>query len=479
VTVGRSHAATPSKPKGGIAFAGCEIFDRGFVSSRAPISFWQETKITLILAFPIIVGQVSQMLMGVTDSVMIGHVGAVPLAASALAGNIFGMFFVVGLGLLLPVTVLVARARGGREPQRCSELLRHGCWLGLGFGLLETLVMLVIGQQLGRFGQPPEVVAAVGTYFNLIAISLIPSLLFQVFRQYAEALGQPRLPMVVMLGGVIANVILNWILIYGRLGAPALGLDGAGWATLLSRILVLVVIVVWLARDIRFGEFWPDHWLTRISPTRMREMLRIGIPASGQLLFESGAFAAAAIMMGWLGTVPLAAHQIAISCAAVTFMFLLGLSMAVSIRVAEAVGSGERNRLRSIGFGALGIGTILMIGFALVFLVGADVIAARFVSDPAVIAAAGNLLIVAGIFQIFDGGQVVGSGALRGLADVRVPTLITFVAYWVIALPGGYALGFTGGFGGVGIWVALAAGLAFAAVLLAARYARLTRPTLA
>jgi len=445
------------------------------VSTRAPISFWREAKITLILAIPIIVGQVSQMLMGVTDSVMIGRVGAVPLAASALAGNLFGMFFVVGLGLLLPVTVLVARARGGGEPQRCSELLRHGCWLALGFGLIETLVMLGLGQQLGRFGQPPEVVAAVGTYFNLIAISLIPSLLFQVFRQYAESLGQPRLPMVVMLGGVIANVILNWILIYGRWGVPALGLDGAGWATLLSRILVLVVIVVWLARDIRFAEFWPERWMTRISPTRLREMLRIGIPASGQLLFESGAFAAAAIMMGWLGTVPLAAHQIAISCAAVTFMFLLGLSMAVSIRVAEAVGAGERNRLRSIGFGGLAVGTILMTGFALVFFVGADVIAARFVSDPEVIATAGNLLIVAGIFQIFDGGQVVGSGALRGLTDVRVPTLITFVAYWVIALPGGYALGFAGGFGGFGIWLALAAGLAFAAVLLAARYARLTR----
>jgi len=445
------------------------------VSTRARISFWREAKITLILAIPIIVGQVSQMLMGITDSVMIGHVGAVPLAASALAGNIFGMFFVVGLGLLLPVTVLVARARGGREPQRCSELLRHGCWLALGFGLVETLVMLGLGQQLGRFGQPPEVVAAAGTYFNLIAISLIPSLLFQVFRQYAEALGQPRMPMVVMLGGVIVNVILNWILIYGRLGAPALGLDGAGWATLLSRILVLVVIVVWLAADIRFAELWPSRWIARISPTHLREMLRIGIPASGQLLFESGAFAAAAIMMGWLGTVPLAAHQIAISCAAVTFMFLLGLSMAVSIRVAEAVGAGERHRLRSIGFSSLAVGTILMTGSALVFFVSADVIAAQFVSDAPVIAAAGNLLIVAGIFQIFDGGQVVGSGALRGLADVRVPTLITFVAYWVIALPGGYALGFVGGFGGVGIWVALAAGLAFAALLLAARYARLTR----
>lgn len=445
------------------------------MSSQPPTSLWKETRITLILAGPIIVGQVSQMLMGLTDTVMIGRVGPVPLAASAFAGTIYGLFFVVGIGLLLPVAVMVARARGAGDPGSCAQFLRHGTAMAVGFGLLETALMLIIGQHLERFGQPPEVVAEAGTYFTLIALSIVPTLLFQVFRQFAESLGHPRLPMMVLLGGVAANAGLNWLFIYGNWGVPALGLAGAGWATLISRCLIVGVIMVWLSGDVRFRDYWPEAWGVSLSGERMKSMLRIGLPAAGQLLFESGAFSAAAVMIGWLGTVPLAAHQIAITCAAITFMFLLGLSMAVSMRVAQAVGAGERHRLRPIGFGALAAGTVLMSAFALVFSFGAHPIAALFVEDTAVIEVAARLLMVAGIFQIFDGGQVVGSGALRGLTDVTVPTLITFIAYWVVALPGGYALGIYGPYGSVGIWVALACGLAFAALFLAARFVRLTR----
>ncbi len=429
----------------------------------------------MILAGPIIVGQVSQMLMGLTDSVMIGRVGSVPLAASAFAGTIYGIFFIVGIGLLLPVAVMVARSRGAGEPKACAQYLRHGAAIAVVFGLLETVLMLAIGGHLERFGQPPEVVLEAGTYFKLIAWSLVPTLLFQVFRQFAESLGHPRIPMVVLLAAVAVNAGLNWIFIYGHWGVPAYGLAGAGWATLISRWLAVIAIVLCLALDVRFRSYWPERWAVALAWTRIREMLRIGLPAAGQLLFESGAFSAAALMIGWLGTVPLAAHQIAISCAAMTFMFLLGLSMAVSMRVAEVVGTGERHRLRAIGFGALAAGTVLMVIFAGVFFVAARPIAALFVDDSAVVALAAQLLIVAGIFQIFDGGQVVGSGALRGLSDVKVPTVITFVAYWVIALPGGYVLGVSGPYGTVGIWAALACGLAFAAIFLAARLARLTR----
>jgi MATE family multidrug resistance protein len=201
----------------------------------------------------------------------------------------------------------------------------------------------------------------------------------------------------------------------------------------------------------------------------------MGVPAAGGLLFESGAFAAAALMMGWLGATALAAHQIALSCAAFTFMFPLGLAMAASIRISKALGGGRREVLRAIGFGALGLSSLLMLAFALVFAAAGGWLARGFTTDPAVIALAAQLLVVAAVFQLFDGGQVVSAGALRGLTDVKVPTVITFIAYWMVSLPLAGLLAFRASLGPVGIWTGLAAGLASAAVLLAWRFVRLTR----
>lgn len=434
-----------------------------------------EIRPTLALALPIIIGQVSQMLMSVVDSVMIGHAGKVPLAASAFAGNIFGLFFILGTGLLLPVAVLVARAHGSGQPTECAQLLRHGLVIALGFGLLEVAVMLTVGTQLHRLGAPQEVWMEARIFFEIIAVSLLPALVFQVFRQFAESLGRPWLPMIIMLGGVLLNVVLNWLLIYGRLGCPSMGLTGAGWATLIARTVVVLVIVGWLSANRGLRAAWPVRWRDSFSRERFSAMLKIGLPASGQLLFEGGAFTAASIMMGWLGTVSLAAHQIALSCAATTFMFMLGLSMAVGIRIGQAVGAGERARLRPIGVGAYALCTAVMLLTAAIFLIFGRWIASCFVIETEVIALAAQLLAVAGFFQIFDGGQVIGSGALRGLTDVKAPALITFVAYWLIALPGGYFFGVHQRIGAVAIWVWLAAGLAFAAIFLAWRFARLTR----
>jgi len=207
----------------------------------------------------------------------------------------------------------------------------------------------------------------------------------------------------------------------------------------------------------------------------VRQMLAVGIPAAGGLFFEGGAFAAATVMMGWLGAVPLAAHQIAITCAALTFMISLGIAMALGMRTSAAVGAGEHARLRPLWIGGTLMGLVISLGFTAVFLVFGRSIAGMFISDPHVIPIATVLLGVAAVFQIFDGGQVIHSCALRGLTDVKVPALITFTAYWVIALPAGYLLGVRWGFGGAGIWTGLAAGLAFAAFVLGARFVRLSR----
>jgi multidrug resistance protein, MATE family len=439
------------------------------------MSWLREVRPTLTLALPIVVGQVSQMLMGVLDSVMIGHAGTVPLAASAFGVSVFNVFYVLGIGVMIPVAIFVSRARGAGQPAEAAEYLRHGLALAVAFGVVETLAMAALSTQLHRFGQPAEVLEIVKPFYLLFAASLVPVLVYLALRQFAEAMGHPWARMVIMLASVALNALLNWVLIYGRLGLPALGLTGAGVATLISRVGAALGTWLWLRRDPAVRAAWPQRWTGDYARGRFREMLQIGVPAAGMLLFECTAFAFSSFMMGWLGAVPLAAHQIAVSCASLAFMFPLGLGMAVAVRLSHAVGANERARLRPIGFGAFGLGLAVMAGFALAFGFGGRVIAGWFVRDTAVILLAAQLFVVGALFQLFDGMQVIGASMLRALSDVKVPTAITFVAYWAIGLPTGYFLGVRGSLGAVGIWIGIAIGLAFAAIFLAIRFARLTR----
>lgn len=440
-----------------------------------PADIFRELRATLALAVPIVVGQVGQTLMGLTDSLMIGRIGKVPLAAAAFANGVCNLVYIAGVGLLLPVAVLTARAHGARQPRECAEYLRHGLALALAISAGVAALLLVTRTQLHHFGQPPEVVAAVGPFFTLLTLSLIPAFFFQVLKQYAEALGHPWAPMVILMSCVALNALGNWIFIFGHFGAPALGLAGSGASTLTARFVACVALWLWLARRPEVRAEWPERWRAPIEGERVREMLRIGVPAAGQWLFEAGAFSAAAFMMGWLGAAPLAAHQIALSCASAAFMLPLGLSSAVSVRVSKALGGGRRDALRAIGFGALATGVAVMACFGVVFGFGGELIARAFTPELEVVALAARLLLVAGIFQMFDGAQVVGAGALRGLSDVKIPTAITFLAYWVFALPGGYLLAFHTALGGVGVWTGLALGLSFAALFLGWRFHRLTQ----
>ncbi|MBL9201194.1 MAG: MATE family efflux transporter [Opitutaceae bacterium] len=435
----------------------------------------RELRPTLSLAAPIVLGQLSQMLMGVTDSAMIGHAGAVPLAASAFANNVFNIFFIVGVGLMIPVAIFVARARGAQAPAEAADYLRHGVALAVALGLAETLAMAALAPWLDRFGQPAEVVAIVRPFFLFYAASLVPVFVHLALRQFAEAMGHPWAPTVIMLLGVGLNALLNWILIYGHLGAPALGLTGAGLATLIARVAGAAALLAWLRRDARVRAAWPAKWLGDFSRARFREMLGVGLPAAGMLLFEVTAFACSGIMVGWLGAAPLAAHQIAMSCASLAFMVPLGLAMAAGMRVSHAMGAGEAARLRPIALGALGAGLAAMAAFATAFALGRGLLAGFFVDDAAVVAIAAQLLVVAALFQLADGTQVIAAACLRGMSDVRVPALITLVAYWVIALPLGYAAGVRGGLGATGVWLGIAGGLGFAAIFLTVRLVRRTR----
>jgi MATE family multidrug resistance protein len=439
------------------------------------IKWIQELRQTLALAFPIMVGQVSQMLMGITDSMMIGRVGTVELAAASFTGAVFGVIFVGCIGLLQPGSVLVARAHGAGRPEEAGEWLRQARWLAWSAGLVLAGVMGASLWVADSFGQPEEVVAAMGPYYGLIAASLVPAMLFQADRQFAEALGRPWEPLVIMLGGAGLNVLLNWMFIYGRLGAPEWGLEGAGVATLVSRWAVVWVLRWRLARRAVFARELAAARAARVTREGARVMWSLGLPMGAALFFEGGAFSAAAVMAGWLGTVPLAAHQIAISCAALTFMVPLGLSIAVGMRTGEAVGAGRRDRVRPMAVGAVLLTCGTATASTVAFVLGGEAVAGGFSRDGAVVELAARVLVIAGVFQLFDGLQVVFAGSLRGLTDVKVPLVASFVAYWILALPAGWWFGVRCGGGLEAIWGALAAGLAVATGLLGWRLWRLTR----
>lgn len=433
----------------------------------------RELRPTMRLAAPITAGQVGQMLMGVADTIMIGHVGTMALAACAFANNILIVLAVTGYGVLTAVSIRVSHAHGAGVAPAMARALHAGLGLSVIMGLFGAVLLHLVYPAFHFLGQAPGVVEEAQNYMLIVGWSLIPAWLTSAARNYLDSQSRPWPAFWIMFVGVLLNVVLNWILIYGKLGAPALGLTGAGWATLISRVVTVVALVwfVWAGRSrpcerCDYGRAWlREQW----------SMFRLGLPTGLQLLSEVGAFAVAALLIGRLGAVPLAAHQIAITCASTTFMFPLGIAMASTVRIAQAMGAGRPELLRPIAAGSWALGLVVMAACAVTFLVANVQIATAFVREPDVIRLAASLLIIAGIFQLVDGVQVVGSGLLRGLRDTTGPMLITVAAYWLVALPLGSWLAFGRHDGADGMWVGLAWGLAVAAWLLVVRFVRRTR----
>lgn len=429
----------------------------------------REVRPTLALAVPIVVGQLCQMLIALTDTAFIGRLGATPLAVAAFTQGISGMFYVVGVGSIVGPGVFAAREHGAGDRASATSWQRHGLLFALLVGAVAFALMALLSTQLDRLGQPPEVVERSGPFYLLIAASLVPAMLFQAQRQFAEAVGHAWGPMLIIVSNVALNALLNWLLVFGHWGFPELGLVGSAWSTLIARSLAALGVAVWLRWGRPFALFRAASRLPW-ERARLSALLRFGVPTGGMLLFEVGAFSAAALMMGWLGTVPLAAHQIALGCASLTFMVPLGLSHAVSLRISQARGAGRTDAVQAIGAGALLAGLAVMVSFALLFAWQARWVSGLFTSSAPVAELSTQLLVVAAIFQVFDGTQVISVGALRGLRDVRVPTGLTFAAYWLLSLPLGYWLSFHAGLGPRGLWLGLAAGLAAAAVSLSLRF---------
>ncbi|SNS57236.1 multidrug resistance protein, MATE family [Ekhidna lutea] len=421
----------------------------------------------IVLSLPVIIGQLGHIMVGVADSIMVGRLGVIPLAAATFAGTIYHILMLFGIGVSYAITPKVAAA----DVKNSSKLLRYlqdGFFMNLGLGLILFALGYFASHFLHYFGQEVPVAQAAGPYLVIMCGSLIPLMIFQTFRQYAEGLSDTFSPMIVSVFANLLNVFFNYMLIYGKLGAPALGLNGAGIATLMARVLMFALMIWWIRKKC-VGFEWKFKW------NGIKELLRIGVPSGMQYVFEVGAFATAAIMVGWISAEALAAHNIALNLAAISYMAATGLAAASTIRIGNQMGLKDRRNLRIAGFSSFGLVTIFMGTCAMIFIVFRNQLPALYIENEAVQQMASVLLIIAAAFQISDGVQAVGLGVLRGLQDVKIPTIITFVSYWLIAIPTGYVFAFILDWGVNGVWYALSLGLTIAGVFNMWRFNRLSK----
>jgi len=418
--------------------------------------------------------QLGHVMMGVADNIMVGHIGAKQLAAAGLANVAFNVLMLFGIGVSYAITPLVAQADGQGDISRSADILRHGLVVNVTNALVLCAIVYFGKNILFVIDQPPEVVELSIPYLAIITFSLIPIMIFQSFRQFSEGLSNTWTPMVIVLGTNVVNIFLNYILINGRLGMPALGLNGAGWATLISRVLMAGSIagVVYFSRS--FVPYRAAFRIASYSRQLFSNLLKLGLPAGAQFIFEVLAFDFSLVMIGWLGTQALAAHQIAINLATVSYMTTSGLAAAATIRVSNELGKNDFHGVRRVAMVLISMALTLMTVWAVIFITGNRLLPLLYVNDPEVMMIASSLIIIAGLFQLADGMQVVCIGALRGLQDVKVPSVLIFVSYWIVGLPLGYWLGFPMGLGPQGIWLGLLIGLSLTATAVFLRLRRMT-----
>lgn len=434
-------------------------------------------KETLKLAYPVVIGQLGHMMLGVVDSIMVGKVGAVPLAASALANGLILLIMILGIGMSVALTPLVAIAKGSNNHDECGVILRQGLLVNFVFSLILVVVVYLLADLVYYLDQPIEVARYAESYLKILNYSIIPFMLFQTFKQFSEGLSFTKPPMVILLVSNVVNIFGNWVLIYGNLGFPKMELDGAGYSTLLTRIFIAMAIYIYVRKAKSFKEFDPSLKFRNINWAVIKRIVNLGIPGGLQMFFEIGGFVIAAVMIGWIGVNELAAHQIALNLASITFMVGLGVAIASTIRVGNYLGKKDLLGIKRAGYAALLIITIIMSGFGLLFFLLRNFLPTLYIRDTEVIKVAASLIVLASFFQVVDGLQVVAVGILRGITDLKATMVIAFIAFWVVGLPVAYIFGFTLGFGVEGVWFSFIAGLSLAAFLFVRRFQKFLRNT--
>ena len=424
----------------------------------------------LNIAYPVMLGQLGHVMVGLVDNLMIGRLGAAPLAAVSLGNAMVFIAMSMGIGFSFAITPLIAEADGADDLEGGRSYFHHGLILSTINGLLLFIMLLVAKPVLYYLDQPEEVVELAIPYLNIVALSMLPLMAFQAFKQFADGLSQTRYAMYATLLANVVNVVFNYLLIYGIWIFPRLELEGAAWGTLISRFFMLWFVWEILRRKAKFLEYFKWSKKEMIKWSIFKRILSLGFPTALQMLFEVAIFTATVFLAGNLGTNPQAANQIALNLASMTFMIAVGLGVTATIRVGNQVGLKQYRELRRIGYSIFLLVFLIEAVFALLFILLKDILPVFYIDNIEVVTLAAQLLIIAALFQLSDGVQVVILGALRGLQDVKIPTVICFISYWIIGFPVSYYFGQAERWGSMGIWLGLLAGLTSSALLLYFRF---------
>ncbi len=439
------------------------------------MNYYQHFRKSIFLAFPIMLSQLGHIIVGVVDSLMVGRLGTEELAAVSLSNSFFGFVLLFGIGLSYGITPLIASAKGENKKKSIGNILYNGLFINFLLAIFLSVILIISKYILLGLDQNKNVLDLTFPYLNIISISLIPLMIFQTFRQYIEGLGFTKQPMIISVIANILNIILNYLLIFGVWGFPRLEVLGAGYASLISRVFMMICIILYVIRTQKFNHLINKINFVSIKRKIIVKILAIGIPSGFQFVFEVGAFSLATIMIGWFGAEALASHQIALNLASITYMIASGISASSMISLGYYYGEKNYKDLRKSGNVNFTIVIIMMAIFGIIFFWFRKELPTLYIDNEKVLVLASNLIIIAALFQIPDGIQSVGLGVLRGIRDTKVPTLVTFVAYWIIAIPLCYFLGVMKNYGPIGIWVGLMIGLWIAAIFHLLRFNYITK----
>ena len=439
----------------------------------------KHTQETLHLAWPLVITQLGYIITGMVDTIFVGRIGPTEQAACILSNNLYVLLLVFGIGVSYATTPLVTDAHQNNDLLKKASLFKNSLVLNLCVAILCFVILFLASDLLKYMQQPLEVVELAVPFFDILIFSMIPVSLFFTCKQYCEGLANTRLALVISIVGNVINIVLNYVLIYGVLGSPELGYLGAAWASFIARLFMGVSFLILIFKSPITKEIALVYKQAKINWVELKDLARIGLNSGAQFTFEVAAFAIAGLMAGTFGKEQIDAHGIALSIAAFTYMFGSGISSAATIRISIYNAQNNWIEIKQAGFTALKLVLLVMGFFGLLFLVLSSVLPSAFSNEVQIVQLAAKLLVIAAMFQLFDGIQVTAIGALRGLEDVKYPTVITLVGYWLIALPLAYFLAFTLKMETVGIWLALLASLVFVAVALFWRFNFLVKKNLA
>ncbi|MBL4676507.1 MAG: MATE family efflux transporter [Mucilaginibacter sp.] len=432
---------------------------------------------SLKLAIPVVLSQIGHTLVQLSDTIIVGQfAGTNALAGVSLSISTFLVPLAIGLGISYGITPLIAQHNGRKNFAECGRLLSNSLLLNIltSFALF-AVVYSVMALFINKLDQSPAVVAQAKPFLFLLSLSMVPLMIFDAFKQFAQGLGFTKQAMYITIAGNILNILVGIVLVKGMFGIPPMGIRGVGYSTLIDRCLMAIAMAIYVLRSPSFKKYLHEFAFKNVEWLRIKQLLQIGMPVALQATFELSAFGGASILIGTIGPVQQAAHQIAISLAAMTYMMASGVSSAAAVKSGNYFGAGKHRELRLSAISNYHIVIVFMCVTAIIFTFCNQWLPWIYTTDKRVIAIAAQLLVVAAFFQLFDGTQVVGLGILRGMGDVNKPTVITFISYWIIGLPIAYLLGIHFKIGVTGVWYGLVCGLAASSIMLFFRFQSISK----